>query len=441
MSDVVIHVENLGKRYRIGEREPYLALRDIFARALSAPARIFKARKPCSSNGDPTHFWALKGVSFEVRQGEVVGIIGRNGAGKTTLLKILARVAKPTEGFADVRGRMGSLLEVGTGFHPELTGRENTYLNGAILGMGRKEIDRKFDEIVAFAEIAKFIDTPVKHYSSGMQMRLAFAVAAHLDTEILLIDEVLAVGDASFQKKCLEKVGEVTKEGRTTLFVSHSMAAVAALCRTGVLFEAGCVKAVGPITDLMSHYLCIADSTADIVNLMRNVHHEGSGEVRVSEISLKDHVGRPRRRFEYGDDLHFDLTLERHRPSASLHCVIEIRTLLGVPVLHLYSIDDPTWSPVIVEKRTTVRCVLASCDLYPGTYLVSVWLGSSPNSQTELVRDVLQFQMDQGVLRRRGFDMTWRHGLVHRDSSWAVMGSTESGTGATLHPKGETQPS
>src|ERR1019366_3394716 len=209
--------------YRIGERERYLALRDLIARAASAPLRMLRSRKPSAPSGDATHFWALKDASFEVPQGEVVGIIGRNGAGKTTLLKILARVTFPTKGFAEVRGRMGSLLEVGTGFHPELTGRENTFLSGAILGMSKVEILRKFDEIVAFAEVEKFIDTPVKHYSTGMQTRLAFAVAAHLEPEILLVDEVLSVGDISFQRKCLGKMSSVARAGRTILFVSHNM--------------------------------------------------------------------------------------------------------------------------------------------------------------------------------------------------------------------------
>ena len=212
----IIHVENLGKRYRIGERERYVGLRHVLARAVSAPSRLFQARKPTSRNGDPTHIWALKDVSFDVRQGEVVGIIGRNGAGKTTLLKILARVTKPTTGFAEVRGRMGSLLEVGTGFHPELTGRENIFLSGAILGMSKAEILRKFDEIVAFAEVEKFIDTPVKHYSSGMQMRLAFAVAAHLEPEILLVDEVSGGGRfASFRRNAWGRWGvSQTKAGQ-----------------------------------------------------------------------------------------------------------------------------------------------------------------------------------------------------------------------------------
>jgi ABC-type polysaccharide/polyol phosphate transport system ATPase subunit len=254
MSSIVIHAQNLGKRYRIGQRERYLALRDVLARAASAPVRLFKAQKPSPSNGDRTHIWALKDVSFEVRQGEVMGIIGCNGAGKTTLLKILARVTYPTEGFAEVRGRMGSLLEVGTGFHPELTGRENVFLSGAILGMRKFEIEREFDEIVAFAEVERFIDTPVKHYSVGMRMRLAFAVAAHMEPEILLVDEVLSVGDLTFQKKCLGKMGKVAEGGRTILFVSHQMNQIRRLCERVLWIDAGGIRADGPAKLLVNEY-------------------------------------------------------------------------------------------------------------------------------------------------------------------------------------------
>ena len=205
MSESVIHAEGLGKRYRVGERERYFALRDVITRAFTAP---FRRNGPTSTQD---YLWALRDVSFDVKQGEVVGLIGRNGAGKTTLLKMLSRITRPTAGFAEIHGRVGSLLEVGTGFHPELTGRENIYLSGAILGMGKREIDRKFDEIVAFAEVERFLDTPLKHFSTGMQMRLAFAVAAHLEPEILLVDEVLAVGDIEFQKKCLGKMQDISK--------------------------------------------------------------------------------------------------------------------------------------------------------------------------------------------------------------------------------------
>jgi len=220
MSRVAIRGVGLGKRYAIGERARYTALRDTLANLVKAPARLFGSNHG-NRNSRRDEIWALRNVSFEVQEGEVVGLIGRNGAGKTTLLKILSRVTRPTTGFAEIHGRMGTLLEVGTGFHPELTGRENVFLSGAILGMSKREIDRKFDEIVAFAEVEKFIDTPLKHYSTGMQMRLAFAVAAHLEPEILLVDEVLAVGDAEFQKKCLGKMQDVSKSGRTIMFVTQ----------------------------------------------------------------------------------------------------------------------------------------------------------------------------------------------------------------------------
>src|SRR5947199_3855201 len=231
MATCVIHGEGLGKRYRRGLQVDD-GLRHALEDFVRSPIALLRRKKEET-------FWALKEVSLDVRQGEVLGLIGRNGAGKTTLLKILSRITRPTSGWAEIYGRVGSLLEVGTGFHPELSGRDNTYLSGAILGMSRREIERKFDEIVLFAEIEKFIDTPVKHYSSGMYVRLAFAVAAHLEPEILLVDEVLAVGDAAFQKKCLGKMGEVSRQGRTVLFVSHNMGAVSTLCRRALLMENG----------------------------------------------------------------------------------------------------------------------------------------------------------------------------------------------------------
>src|SRR6266478_3438754 len=237
MGKVVIHSVGLGKRYAIGERARYLALRDVLANAMNAPRRLFGWNGRSGDNRSRDQLWALRDASFDIQEGEIVGLIGRNGAGKTTLLKILSRVTRPTAGFAEVHGRMGTLLEVGTGFHPELTGRENVFLSGAILGMSKREMDRKFDEMVAFAEVEKFIDTPLKHYSTGMQMRLAFAVAAHLEPEILLVDEVLAVGDAQFQKKCLGKMGEVAGSGRTVLLVSHNMAAVRHLCTRAILLD------------------------------------------------------------------------------------------------------------------------------------------------------------------------------------------------------------
>ena len=249
----IVRVENLSKQYRLGTREAaYGTLRESIVEAVRAPLKRLRG-----SNGkrNSETIWALKGVSFEVDPGEVIGIIGRNGAGKSTLLKVLSRITEPTTGRAELYGRVASLLEVGTGFHPELTGRENMYLNGAILGMKKTEIDRKFDQIVAFAELEKFLDTPVKRYSSGMYMRLAFAVASHLEPEILLVDEVLAVGDASFQKKCLGKMGEVAKEGRTVLFVSHNMTAVRSLCRRALWLDSGGIVETGDTGQVVFDYI------------------------------------------------------------------------------------------------------------------------------------------------------------------------------------------
>jgi lipopolysaccharide transport system ATP-binding protein len=286
-----LRIHGLSKQYRLGRRPTDLhpTLRDVIAHAASAPWRVISrlARGERHAVGAPPQFWALKDVSFDVEPGEVVGIIGCNGAGKSTLLKILSRVVEPTDGYCQLRGRLGSLLEVGTGFHPELTGRENVFLNGSILGMSRREILGKFDEIVAFAEVEQFLDMPVKRYSSGMYVRLAFAVAAHLEPEILVVDEVLAVGDAGFQRKCLGKMRDVAGHGRTILFVSHDMAAVRRLCSRCVLLEKGRVVAVGTTEDVVAHY----PGTA--ANLLRpGVAHDlstarrtcGSGEARFTAV-------------------------------------------------------------------------------------------------------------------------------------------------------------
>ena len=252
MTETAIKIEGLSKQYRIGaKQQAYKTLRESLTGAASAPFRALRSKLRRSGTGsadDDSLIWALKDISLEIKRGEVVGIIGRNGAGKSTLLKTLSRITDPTTGYADINGRIGSLLEVGTGFHPELTGRENIYLNGAILGMRKSEIKRKFDEMVAFAEVEKFVDTPVKHYSSGMYLRLAFAVAAHLEPEILLVDEVLAVGDAAFQKKCLGKMGDVAKEGRTILFVSHNMGSIRSLCTRGIVLDEGKVLYDGDVS-------------------------------------------------------------------------------------------------------------------------------------------------------------------------------------------------
>jgi lipopolysaccharide transport system ATP-binding protein len=322
MSVPFISIENLGKKYRLthqAERPRYTALRDVIAERAKG---LFRRRQAQESNGlaRKEDFWALKDVSLEINQGEVVGIIGRNGAGKSTLLKILSRITEPTTGRVRIRGRVASLLEVGTGFHPELTGRENIFLNGAILGMTRAEIRRKFDEIVAFAEVEKFLDTPVKHYSSGMYVRLAFAVAAHLEPEILVVDEVLAVGDAEFQKKCLGKMDRVSKQqGRTVLFVSHNMAAIQALCPKAIVLDRGTIKFIGNSRDAaamhlmrdhqgaclqravrpdrlvtITHLELISAECIDRTELIFRVRVEGSGLRRCCiEAKISDQIGVP----------------------------------------------------------------------------------------------------------------------------------------------------
>jgi len=285
-SGPVIEAHRLGKQYRLGETAPYSRFSEILVHAAQAPLR-FLIRSPRKGNdlgpghGSPDRLWALREISFEVRPGEVLGIIGRNGAGKSTLLKILSQITEPSEGEALIRGRVGSLLEVGTGFHPELTGRENIFLNGAILGMTKHEVRSRFDEIVDFSGVERFLETPVKRYSDGMRVRLAFAVAAHLNPEILLIDEVLAVGDAEFQKRCMDKMGQVTRGGRTILFVSHNMAAVSALCDRCLLLEEGRITHDGPTQAVLATYFHQEDSRSAEIDFSRMVQMPGDNEARL----------------------------------------------------------------------------------------------------------------------------------------------------------------
>src|SRR3989442_790376 len=275
-------------------------------------------------------FWALRDVSFEVRQGEALGVIGRNGAGKSTLLKILSRITEPTAGSVTLHGRVGSLLEIGTGFHSELTGRENIFLNGAVLGMRRAEIQRKFDEIVAFAEVERFLDTPVKHYSTGMYLRLAFAVAAHLEPEILLVDEVLAVGDAAFQKKCLGKMGDITEKGRTVIFVSHNMGAVASLCQTGLVLDAGRIRFAGPFTEAAQPYLGQLSRAHELPLWLRH-DRAGTGEVKLTGFRLGSETGEPVDSIRNGHTarLVFDYAAPARRAARNVAFQIILRTESG----------------------------------------------------------------------------------------------------------------
>ncbi len=314
MSDRAIRVEGLGKCYRLGaKRERYRSLRDILADSAARPFRavgaLLRGRK--DEPDDPQTLWALRDLSFEVKRGEVVGIIGRNGAGKSTLLKVLSRITEPTTGVIEIRGRVGSLLEVGTGFHPELTGGENIYLNGVILGMKRREIERKFDEIVAFAQVEKFVDTPVKHFSSGMYLRLAFAVAAHLEPEILLVDEVLAVGDVAFQRKCLDKMEEVGQRGRTVLFISHNMPAITRLCERSILLNDGAVVSDGPSHEVVGSYLRSGLGTSAAREWPDRERAPGNWIVRLRAVRVRTNDGETREavdiRKPVGIELEYDV--------------------------------------------------------------------------------------------------------------------------------------
>ena len=353
----VASVEGLRKHYRLGQREPYKALRDVLTGALVAPVRLLRARQPRA--GRDEGLWALDGVSFEVRRGEVLGLIGANGAGKSTLLKVLSRITDPTEGQVVLRGRVGSLLEVGTGFHPELTGRENVYLNGAILGMHKAEIDRRFDEIVEFSGIARFLETPVKRYSSGMQVRLAFSVAAHLEPEILLVDEVLAVGDAEFQQKCLGKMHDVTRQGRTVVFVSHNLAAVRSLCSRALVLEKGRLLFDGDTDEAVERYVGRgAGREAAVVEgerLQERIAKErlyGSEPLfRCTRIAVLDEAGLPAGSFRSDEEIRVAIEYTVLRPVPSFRILVSLTDGNQVPVLRTESVDDAD-RPVTLDLGT-----------------------------------------------------------------------------------------
>jgi lipopolysaccharide transport system ATP-binding protein len=375
MSDVIIRADGLGKQYRLGARARYDTLRERIAGLAAAPWRRLRRRRTTSSKagGDGT-IWALKDVSFEVRRGEIVGIIGRNGAGKSTLLKILSRITEPTEGGADLEGRVGSLLEVGTGFHQELTGRENIYLNGAILGMKRAEIARRFDEIVAFAEVGPFIDTPVKHYSSGMFMRLGFAVAAHLEPEILVVDEVLAVGDAEFQNKCLGKMRQTARSGRTVLFVSHNMASICELCSRVLLLEAGRVTADGDAGAVVRRYCerSRAGRGGDVRD-WPDRDPEATGQARIVHFETHTPDAREPACLRMGLPLRLSMEVEFHEAVDGPTFGVLIRSMTGEPLVDLRSVHGGVRLGR-VEGAVRLEATIPSLALYPGEYLLSPWV-------------------------------------------------------------------
>jgi lipopolysaccharide transport system ATP-binding protein len=412
MSETIIKVEDLGKKFVIGHQQPqrYTALRDIMAERvkglLSRSASIMKGDL-LSDGGEKEDFWALRHVDFEIKQGERVGIIGRNGAGKSTLLKLLSRITEPTEGRITIRGRVASLLEVGTGFHPELSGRENIYLNGAILGMSRAEIKKKFDEIVAFAEVEKFLDTPVKRYSSGMYVRLAFAVAAHLEPEILIVDEVLAVGDAQFQKKSLGKMEEVSRsQGRTVLFVSHNMGAIKSLCTSAIVMHKGQKILQGDVFDSLSKYLAFDQS--ELNKQMQFVRGKAPGKkIWLDEVDLVDDQTRD----YFCLELYLKIMAE---VPARIGINIRLKDGMGFPVAfgcsHYFL---PELSP-IAKGENRIRLTSTKMALAAGSYKIGVELVIPGIEVLDSVEDCVQFDLsnDGAAKRNYGVAQNWGYGAT-----------------------------
>lgn len=454
MSDTIIKVENLSKRYRIGARElGYKTFREAIIDGFKAPIRnLHRLRKltkfddnpgkeqkamrneptlthpasyPVPSSPDDT-IWALRDVSFEVKQGEVLGIIGRNGAGKSTLLKILSRITEPTSGDVKIYGRVSSLLEVGTGFHQELTGRENIYLNGAILGMRKKEIDGKFDQIVDFAEIEKFIDTPVKRYSTGMSVRLAFAVAAHLEPEILLVDEVLAVGDIYFQRKCLGKMSDVSKTGRTILFVSHNMGAVESLCSRAYWIDKGCLREQGPTRETIKAYIetsTIGLATEDISRLNRL---QGGREIQLSGLKMLNNEFSENRVFNYGETLimhfYFEILNKNRR-----YFAIEWTICNEAGVKIIYGSSSPQQSLLIAPNAHfgCVECRIPHLPLTVGTYHVDCSLSVPHRERLDVVEEAATFQVAICDPYSSGFNLSSQVAPTTVDNKWTIVNGAE----------------
>jgi lipopolysaccharide transport system ATP-binding protein len=410
-NDTVIRVENLGKQYQLGTKAEggaaYKTIREDLGRSVQ---QLFKRK-----HHEIDEFWALENVSFEVHQGDVLGIIGRNGAGKSTLLKILSRITEPTIGKIHIKGRVASLLEVGTGFHHELTGRENIFLNGAILGMSRAEIKRKFDEIVAFAEIERFLDTPVKRYSSGMYVRLAFAVAAHLEPEILVIDEVLAVGDSEFQKKCLGKMEDVSRGGRTVIFVSHNMGTVTSLCRTALSLDRGRVVAMGPAADQVSQYLLRLRSKARIP-LEERRDREGDGAIRATYVELKDQAGNAVEHAFSGHPLNVTIGYRATRVGSRPVVAISCFAATGEKIFHCDNqIRGVALAPLAEEGGYT--CGLARLPLPAGHYHINLMF-IVEGVVADHVRSAFTFEVLEGDYFGNGRAAEAGGGMILTDYQW-----------------------
>jgi len=427
MREPVISVRGIGKKYRLGFTHSHDTLRDKIAGSLRRMVHGAKGTERSGktpnnsitkSPNNSSEFWALKDISFDVQQGEVIGIIGANGAGKSTLLKILSEITEPTEGEIRIRGRVASLLEVGTGFHPELSGRENVYMNGAILGMTKSEIDAKFDEIVAFAEVEQFIDTPVKRYSSGMQVRLAFAVAAHLEPEILVVDEVLAVGDMEFQKKCIGQMGKVAKEGRTVLFVSHNMGAISKLCETGILLDEGKIVERGDVNSVVGKYLAMPVSSGDIdLTLVQN--RNGTGAARFTRVVTRNGAGKECDTFTIGDDIVFYVHISGGNWIQSGRMSLQITSNEGISIYHFVA-HDAGFELSNLGEKAVVRIILKQQKLYPGDYYVNLWLAARSYEAIDRIPNAFKFSVvEGGALVSRQLDRN--SAVVHEVPEWQML--------------------
>ena len=409
MSETVILVENLGKKYILGNQQRNSSLREAISSSFSyIKGKILSPFEKTITNQTSEEFWALKDVSFEVKQGEVVGIIGRNGAGKSTLLKILSRISEPTKGRILIKGRVASLLEVGTGFHPELTGRENIYLNGAILGMSKVDIKRKFDEIVEFSGIEKFIDTPVKRYSSGMYIRLAFAVAAHLEPEILIVDEVLAVGDLEFQKKCLGKMGDVAKEGRTVILVSHNLPSVVNLCQRGILLNEGVVVIDNQAAEVVRHYIAMVQSVGGEVVWDDLNEAPGNDIVRLQAVRiLQEGIEGTTTEVDISKEVLIQIRYWNLKEGVKLFAAIHLIDQMGTVVLcsnssKFVSLTEDAWSGTPHPKGIFQSvCCIPGNFLNEGRYSVTAIVGKNVIDTQVLEENVLSFHVhDNGEMRK-----------------------------------------
>ena len=436
MNDIAIRIDNISKRYRIGQKEE---LNDSFfytmLNSIKTPVKnyykyrsLYKFDDSYSNENKIDNekrtdiIWALKKVSFEVKKGEVLGIIGKNGAGKSTLLKILSKITNPTGGSVEIRGKVSSLLEVGTGFHPELTGRENVYLNGTILGMTKKEVDKKFDEIVDFSGVEKFIDTPVKRYSSGMQVRLAFSVAAHLEPEILLVDEVLAVGDAEFQKKCFGKMDNAAKRGRTIIFVSHNMAAIENLCYGAVVMDSGKIKFIGSQKDAISNYL--NDFSSEGKRLRNRTDRIGTGEIKIIGIEVRDKSGNLLDIVSSGQDIDICLIFENinNYQDRNIKVSVDVRTALGQSVFSHHNRLTKHNFDNIPEKGAFI-CRISKLPLPAGKYIIGFSLlpNNGYGEYLDFITDASELNVVDGDFFGTGEIINSSHGICLVQGQWHLQ--------------------